>query len=81
MCASLPRLAKQIADKLVFSFLGWLVCECMHTLAHHNGGPAQVRRRMENFGQVMSAAGRSVPLLGSLQYALVFRQELTFDLL
>ena len=64
-----------------FSFLGWLVCGCMHALGHHDGGTAQVQRRMENFGQVLSAAGRLVPLLGSLQYALVFRRELTFDLL
>ena len=80
-CASLPGLARQIADKFVFLLLGWLVCECMHTLAHHDGGTAQVQRCMENFGQVISAAGRPVPLLGSLQYAPVFRRELTFDLL
>ena len=76
-----PGLPGRSRTSSFFSFLGWLVCECMHALAHHDGGTAQVQRRMENFGQVMLAARRPVPLLGSLQYALVFRRELTFDLL
>ena len=84
----------------------------MHTLAHHDGGTAQVQRRMDKFVFLLSrlagvgmhayarsprwwysagtashgklwpsdAGGRSVPLLGSLQYVPVLRRELTFDL-